>query len=86
MKTKSTKYALEIKKLQGHYRNEESLKNSTELHSHESATPFATIHVGDTMSDGPSLSYLGRVEHIHHWIGDFGPDFILHKTMVYVYE
>ena len=81
-----TVYALETKNLQNPYRNQESLNNSTPLDSHESSTPFGAFHVGDGVSDGPSLRYLGNIQYIHHWIGDYGDDQILHKTILYLYD
>jgi hypothetical protein len=83
---KSVFYALEIKILDNKYRNDDSLANSTLFQTYESSTPFAPIQVGDSICDGKSLSCVGEVQHINHWIGDFGENQILHKLVVFVYE
>jgi hypothetical protein len=86
MKTKTTIYALEIKLLLEATIEDENIKNATPLLSLESSTAFGGFQVGDGISDGPNIHYLGVIQHIHHIIGDYDDDKILHTTTLYVYD
>ena len=86
MNAKNTAYALEVYQLQRPYRNQDSLQYVKHLHSYESATPFGEFHVGETFSDSHPTKYLGRIQHIHHWLGqDEGPH-LVHKTILYIFN
>jgi hypothetical protein len=82
MKPKTVLYGLNILRLPRPFRTQEDLANATALTSFEGNTPFGQINVGQTLSD--SSAYLGRVEHVHHTVGDYGDDKILQMTAVYV--
>lgn len=83
MTTKPVTYSLEIHQLHAPYSTQKSLERSTRLHMHEAEQPFGAFHVGETITDGPSLTYLGRIQHIHHWVGDTG-DEIRHGIALYL--
>lgn len=84
---RTTVYALEVYQLHRPYRNADSLQNATLLHHYESQTPFGQFHVGETFADSRPSKYLGRIQHIHHWLGehDDGPQ-LVHRTIIYVFD
>ena len=86
MNAKKTTYALEVYQLQRPYRNPDSFQYATRVHSYESATPFGEFHVGDTFSDSHPTKYLGRIQHIHHWLGQGDEPGLLHKTILYIFN
>jgi len=52
--------------------------------SFDSDTPIGSISVGDSITDGPNLEFLGFVAHVNHMIGEFGSDAHRHLTRVYL--
>jgi hypothetical protein len=84
MEARKTSYVLEIHQLARPYRSADSLQNATRLHSYESVAPFGNFHVGDTFSDTHPTKYLGRIQHIHHGLGQEGRD-LIHRTVLYVF-
>ena len=86
MNARNTVYSLEVHQLARPYRSADSLQNATRLHSYESATPFGTFHVGDTFSETRPTKYLGRIQHIHHWVGEGEGPGLVHRTVLYVFN
>jgi hypothetical protein len=81
-----TVYSLEVYQLHYPYRDADSLQNSTLLHHYESQNPFGEFHVGDTFAHSRPSKYLGRIEHIHHWVGDDGGSAMTHRILLYVHD
>jgi len=81
-----TTYGLEINRLSKPYHEQGGLTDSRRLYDFESSTPFGTFCVGDSVSQGPSMEKLGRIQHIAHWVGDYRDGVILHKTVLYVFD
>ena len=84
--TRGVTYALEVYQLVRPYKSADSLQNATRLHSYESATSFGAFHVGETFSDSHPTKYLGRIQHIHHWVGEGEGPHLLHRTILYVFK
>ena len=85
MKLKTTIYTLAIVQLHRPYKTEDDLQNTTPLLSFESLTPFGSFHVGDGVAES-GLTFLGRIQHIHHGIGDYGDEQILHHATLYLHR
>ena len=81
-----TSYVLEVYKLNRAYEDQESLKDSTRLQHYESDVPFASFHVGETISDGAAMTYYGRIQHIHHAVGGVSGGDIIHVVSLYVFD
>ena len=86
MSTRNITFALEIYQLARPYRSADSLQNATRLHQYESATDFGVFHVGETFSDSHPTKYLGRIQHIHHWLGEGEGPNLVHRTILYVFN
>lgn len=84
--TKNCAYTLEVFQLPRAYRNEDSLQQATRLHAYDSGTPFGEFHIGETFSDSQPKKYLGRIQHIHHWVGESDDFPLLHKTILYIFH
>lgn len=79
-------YCLEVHQIHERYSDQESLANTTRLDLFESERPFGQFQVGATITDGEALKFLGRIEHIHYWIGKTSKDEFLHTTALYIYQ
>jgi hypothetical protein len=77
-------YSLEVKQLIEPYGPDCDLKACIPLMSIGSDSPFGAISVGDSITDGPAISYLGVVAHVNHMIGPMGDDTCMHLTRVYL--
>lgn len=86
MSMRNTIYSLEVHQLHRPYRASDSLQNATRLHQYESATPFGEFHVGETFSDSQPTKYLGRIQHVHHWLGESDGPHLMHRTILYVFN
>ena len=86
MNARTVTYALEVHQLTRPYRSADSVQNATHVHTYESSTPFGAFHVGDTFSDSHPTKYLGRIQHIHHWVGEGDGPSLLHRTLLYVFK
>lgn len=86
MTMRSTTYALEVHQLHRPYRAADSVQNATRVHEYESVTPFGEFHIGETFSDSTPTKYLGRIQHIHHWLGEGEGRNLLHRTILYVFN
>jgi hypothetical protein len=86
MSARRTTYALEVYQLRQPYRSPDSLQSATRLHSYESATGFGAFHVGETFSDMRPTKYLGRIQHVHHWLGEGEEGDLVHRTVLYVFD
>jgi hypothetical protein len=84
MSPKTTIYTLAIVQLHRPYKMEDDLQHTTPLLSFESLTPFGSFHVGDGVAES-GLRSLGRIQHIHHGIGDYRDEQILHHTTLYLH-
>ena len=86
MQMRTTTYSLEVHQLPRPYRAGESLHNATRLHQYESVAPFGAFQVGQTFSNSRPDRYLGRIQHIHHWVGEGDGPHLLHRTILYVFN
>lgn len=86
MNTRQITHVLEVYQLPRPYRSADSLQNATRLHSYESAITFGPFHVGETFSDSHPTKYLGRIQHIHHWLGEGDGPGLVHRTLLYVFN
>ena len=77
-------YSLEVHRLDSTYDASKDFPNSTSLISFGSDTPVGCFSVGDTITDGPNIDFLGIVAHVNHMVGEFGPDENRHVTRVYI--
>ena len=84
MTTKPILYSLEIYQLHGSYREIDDLSGATLLDHYYTSSSFGAFHVGDTINEGHLMAILGTVAHVHHWVGDYGEDQVLHKTCLYL--
>ncbi|MFC7339652.1 hypothetical protein ACFQY0_20880 [Haloferula chungangensis] len=81
---KPTQYSIEIRRLDSIYQPGDELPNDCSLIAFSTSTPMGAISVGDSITDGPGLSFLGVVGHINHMIGEFGSDSYMHLIRVYL--
>ena len=86
MSMRKTVYSLEVYQLPKPFRSMDSVTGATRLHSYESATPFGEFHVGDTFSDSRPTKYLGRIQHIHHWVGEGDGPGLVHRIVLYIFN
>ncbi len=78
-------YILQVHQLNERYVNQDSLGHSTRLQTYESRNPFVAFHAGETISDGASMTYLGRIAHIHHNVGETSDGEIIHTVSLYLH-
>jgi hypothetical protein len=86
MTMRTTTYSLEVHQLHRPYRAADSVQNATRVHEYESVTPFGEFHIGETFSDSSPTKYLGRIQHIHHWLGEGDGKSLMHRTILYVFN
>ena len=75
-------YTLLLHQINHPYTSHESLGDSTPLQTYESASPFGALHVGETIAD--EGNYAGKIEHIHHALGETHDGHITHVISVYL--
>ncbi|RYZ84965.1 MAG: hypothetical protein EOP06_17105 [Proteobacteria bacterium] len=81
---KPTQYSLEIRRLEKIYQQGDELPDDTSLISFITTTPIGSISVGDSITDGPGIEFLGFVGHVNHMIGEYGEDSYMHLTRVFL--
>ena len=86
MANHTTMYKLNIYQLDKPYSNQDSLSQSQLALSFESDMALGDFHVGETITSGPDLAYLGRIQHIHHSIGDYDDKRVLHEVQIYLFK
>lgn len=82
MTTKPPVYGLFIYELEDPQMKLSDMNDLRATLEFESPCPFGPFNAGDTVTHGQALSYLGRIVHIHHWIG-INADRWRHDTKLY---
>jgi len=81
---KPTQYSIEVRRLDSPYQPGDELPDGVSLIAFGASTPIGAISVGDSITDGPGIEFLGVVGHINHMIGEFGDDSYMHLTRLYL--
>jgi hypothetical protein len=85
IKSKPPLYRLLIYLLEKPYKDQNQVEDLHLDLEFKSQEPFGSFNVGDTLTDGMGLKYLGEIQHIHHWIGSCDGEW-RHDTKLYLFS